>query len=308
MRVTATWAEGLEPESGPIVIVGRPHSGSRLLTQVCLANGIFMGADLTPTFLDSLSWYQRFVVPLMLSRFFPAWDERCDESGLRHLCLERLRETLPRFFAGSVPHSPWGWKYCETLFVMPLVKLLLPGARFIHIVRDGRDVCLSDRGFFQLTGDHRDPDGWDPPAVGGVRPRFREFCVAATFGENGVRTWQGLDLEDRRVVVANRYLFQMHSWVTCVTRAAAYGARLPGDYLEVRYEDLCHAPLDQARRLFAWLGIPLRPRAIAVLRDQVTSDRIGKWHTYRMSVGEMRDFEKAVDHGRPVLDQMGYRG
>jgi sulfotransferase family protein len=307
MRVTAIQAEKAEPVPGPIVIVGRPHSGSRWLTQACLASGIFMGADLTPTFLDSLSWYQRFVVPLMLSRFFPTWEDQCNESSLRRLCLERLQDTLPRYCAGGVLNGPWGWKYCETLFVMPLIKLMLPGTRFVHIVRDGRDVALSDEGFFQLTGDHRDPDGWDPPAVGGVRPRFREFCVAATFGENGVRTWKGLDLEDRRVLVANRFLFQMHSWVTCVTRAAAYGALFPEDYLEVRYEDLCHDPVDQARRLFAWLRIPLRPQAISVFQKQVTPARIGKWRTCRMTVGEMRDFEKAVDHGRLVLNHMGYR-
>ena len=292
-------------KGGPIVIVGRPHSGSRALAELCLANGIFLGADLTAGFLDSLSWYQRFVVPLMTSRYFPHWDDHGSEDGLRILCAERLRDTWPRYWNSVTPAGAWGWKFCETLFVIPIVKRLFPAARFIHIIRDGRDVCLSDGGFFQLTGTHRDPPGWDPPAIDGKRAAFYDFCLAVTFGESGVLEWRGLDLQDRQTLVDNRFLIQAQSWVTCVTRARTYGRNLGRDYLEIRYEDFCQAPAVEARRLFGWLGLPASAEAMKSL-ERVKTSRMRKWRRTRMTRRETWDFENAVGLASRLLQELGY--
>lgn len=288
--------------AGPVVIVGRPHSGSRLLARAFLENGVFMGADLTGDFLDSWSWFQRFVVPLMTSPHFAGRDEE----ALLRLGRRRLADTLPRYLGGKRPEGAWGWKFCETLFVMPLLKRLLPGARFVHLVRDGRDVCLADNGFFQLTGMTAEPAGWDVPRVAGRRPTYRDFCLAVTFGGGGVRTWRGIDLEDRRHLVAHRYLLQMQSWVTCVTRARQLGALLGDDYVQVRYEDVCQAPVEEVRRLFGRLGLPVRPGVEAFLRREVRTGRMRKWESARLTLQERRDFEAAVALGGPLLEELGY--
>ena len=61
-------------------MIGRPHSGSRLIVSLLRESGVFMGADLIPDFQDSLGWYRQFVVPLVNSEFFPDWKE-CGEEG-----------------------------------------------------------------------------------------------------------------------------------------------------------------------------------------------------------------------------------
>ena len=90
----------LQPAHGPYVIVGRPRSGSRVVARLCAANGVFLGADLTGPPMDSWSWYQRFTVPLISSRYFPDFDERaCPE--LLAYCEERIQECWPRYWNGS---------------------------------------------------------------------------------------------------------------------------------------------------------------------------------------------------------------
>jgi hypothetical protein len=281
--------------TSPIVIVGRPRSGSRVLTQFLLENGVFMGADLDPDSLDSNSWHQRFVAPLMTSRFFA--DGTAPE--LQRLSQERLNDTWPRYCRGRVASEPWGWKVCETLFVMPIVKRLFPAARFIHVIRDARDVCLSRRGFFQLT-QPSSPRNWDPASDGDGCPSFHDFCIVATFGESGVREWRGLDLRSPSGLVDHRFLIQAKSWITCVTRARAHGQALGDDYYEIRYEDLCRDPMTATQDLAAWLKVPLRRQ------PNVRADLVGKWQNASLSMRERRDLKNGFELAAPLLKILGY--
>jgi hypothetical protein len=301
---------------GPIVVVGRPHSGTRILARVLADHGVFMGAT-TPGFLDSLTWCTRFVVPLVASRFHPRFPAPGEEAAFDRFVAARLDDTLARFFADGVPSAgtPWGWKYPETLFVMPILKRLLPGARFIHLVRDGRDVCLSDDGYFQVTGDHRDPPGWDlPPLDDAARPcegrearaTYRDFCWAVAFGDASVRGFQGIDLEDRVALGEHRFTLQMQSWLHCVRMARAHGRALGDDYLELRYEDLCTRPSERTAAVLAWLGLPRRPAAEAFITREVGPARVGKWRAVRLSPAQSRDFASAVALGEPLLRELGY--
>ena len=61
----------LESWRGPFVIIGRPHSGTRVLTKAFIKSGIFMGSNISAGFLNNVDWYRRFVLPLINSRYFP---------------------------------------------------------------------------------------------------------------------------------------------------------------------------------------------------------------------------------------------
>jgi hypothetical protein len=294
----------LQPAHGPYVIVGRPRSGSRVVARLCAANGVFLGADLTGPPMDSWSWYQRFTVPLISSRYFPDFDERaCPE--LLAYCEERIQECWPRYWNGAGQPQAWGWKYCESLFAMPLIKRSFPSARFIHIIRDARDVCLSLGGYFQLTGDHREPPGWDPPVVDGRRPEFKDFCLLVTFGDRIRNEWRGISLEDRGALAANRFLLQAKSWKTCVVRARQHGNCLGNDYFELRYEDLCRDPSWEAARLFRWMGLPVRTGQITGMQD-ISSSRVNAWRAARLTAAGRRDFDRATELVGDLLPEFGY--
>jgi Sulfotransferase family len=290
---------------GPVVIVGRPHSGTRMVARFLLDHGVFLGADVVDGFLDSLGWYQGFVVPLVTSRFFPAGLSDMADADLAHLCEQLLQDTWRRYWVNAWQRSAWGWKYPETLFVMPLVKALFPSARFLHVVRDVRDVCLSENGFFQLTGRHADPLGWRPARVGRSLPTYQDFCTAVTFGCPGVAEWNGINLRDRCALTRNRFLIQAQAWITCVGHARAHGQRLGNDYLELRYEDVCGDPGAAADRVLAFAGIDRSEATDAAVR-RIRTDRLRRWRDARLTLMEQRDLANAADLAATLMRESGY--
>jgi hypothetical protein len=300
--------------SGPILVVGRPRSGTRAVARLLLEAGVFLGAAVSPDHLDSLAIYQRFVVPLLASRQFPRWPELGADPGFDAFCHERLADALAHHLGGAESRGSWGWKYPETLFAMPLLARLLPGARFVHLIRDGRDVCLSEGGFWQLTGSHHDPPGWDPPPLppalrrdgGPAVPDYHAFCLAVALGDASARRFGAIDLDDRRQLVEHRFVLQMQSWVHCVTTARAHGRALGDRYLEVRYEDLCLRPGDVVPALLERLGLPLGERARAWIDGGFVACRLRRWSAMRFTPAEARDFAAAEVHGAPLRRELGH--
>jgi hypothetical protein len=108
---------------------------------------------------------------------------------------------------------------------IPLLHGLFPWARFVHIVRDGRDVALSLR-----------------PWATKVRPR----------GPARTDVW-------REEPVAACALW----WAGMVTTAERDGARLaPHQYLTIRYEDLVGEPEVALAQVTAFLGLGFAPEML----------------------------------------------
>ena len=297
----------------PVVVVGRPRSGTRVVAALLGTAGYFLGADLADRRLDSLSWYQRFVAPLVTSRFFPGWPE---DPELDLFVEERLRDTWPRYLGDRALPRRWGWKYPETLFTLPLLLRRFPRMRVVHLVRDGRDVCASRGGFFQATGPLADPPGWDPPEAPpwarrpdatDARPRYREFSAAVTFGDAGAVCWRGIDLADPVARLRNRFLIGMQAWAFAVETGQAYGAALGGQYREVRYEQLCAEPVATAAGLLGWLGEPVTRAVTESAAELVRVDRAGAWRRAVRTASERRDFDAAVAFGADLLAVLGDR-
>ncbi|MCA1674207.1 MAG: hypothetical protein LC799_19125 [Actinobacteria bacterium] len=85
---------------GPIVVLGRPHSGTRMFAGLLRSSGVFLGADLTMPQLDSWSIHQRFVVPLVHARLGAGTGE---ESGLD---LDHVARAFRRRLAALLPPAP----------------------------------------------------------------------------------------------------------------------------------------------------------------------------------------------------------
>jgi len=296
---------------GPIVIVARAHSGTRLLAEALLEAGVYLGPTLLPGFLDSLDCFHRFVLPLVASKHFPDLATGLHSRKVRSLCNHCVTRTLTRFFPRRLVPEYWGWKVSESVFVMPVIKAYFPGARFVHLIRDGRDVVLSDNGYFQLTAPHPEflgalADLLLDAAGGYVTTKFRAFCLNVTFGTTRLRYWRGIRLTDRRALVRNRFTVQMQSWVHSVATAQRHGRSMGDDYCEVRYEDLCRRPEETVRELFASLNLPLADKAQSFLKRRATTGRIGKWKGAGLIAAEVADFQRAVELGMPLLERLGY--
>lgn len=126
----------------PVVVFNKSHSGSRLLARLMAASGVFMGADRNASE-DALPLLK--LVQYFVEHYHPdasaLWDETRPVDGALLGFVEGVFADHLRGHDGS---QAWGWKLCETVYAMPLIAFLFPGARFVHLIRDGRDVAFSN--------------------------------------------------------------------------------------------------------------------------------------------------------------------
>ncbi|MDQ7051660.1 MAG: sulfotransferase domain-containing protein [candidate division KSB1 bacterium] len=170
---------------------------------------------------------------------------------------EVARKTVLRFVESEIQHNgPFGWKIDPTMFIMPVVLDTFPTAKAIHIIRDGRDVMLSrlDARIEQID---------DP---------VNKLMV---FGRTDVDSFEGEPLEKRWIKKLRNEL-EMQHWVTSVEyglRGKSYADR----YLEVKYEDICHNPIEIFQKIFDFLEVPFQESTKEWLKKAVSPRRIGKW-------------------------------
>src|SRR4029077_14499072 len=132
---------------------------------------------------------------------------------------------------GMPPHARWGWKLCETAYVLPVLDFLFPQARYIHLIRDGRDVAFTD---------HRAPNS--------------PFWKKIYFNTDGMLAWSGLRFH-RRDYESRSHIYNALHWANSVTVGRAYGAMLRERYLEIRYEDLCESFAATATKILRFIGV-----------------------------------------------------
>ena len=136
--------EHLRPLGSPVVVFCKSHSGSRLLAQLIEQAGVYMGARQNESS-DSLDLLElvKNLVELYYPDYSPLWNaagRRDDVASTAELARKAIADHLKGRDSSS--RSLWGWKLCETLYVLPVIDFLFPEARYIHLIRDGRDVAF----------------------------------------------------------------------------------------------------------------------------------------------------------------------
>jgi Sulfotransferase family len=159
--------------------------------------------------------------------------------GLAHLLtreemLGEVRRLAERVLGRALePHHRYLVEKTPTPYTdVGLVTEVFPGAKVVHVVRDGRDLAISLRA-----------------AALSWNPGWRVF---------------GGDAHLRRLRALRR---SAQSWAMTVRATRALGRRLGERHLEVRYEQLLAAPRESMRRIFEFCGIPHDP----ALLDEVVA-------------------------------------
>lgn len=261
---------GLSP---PVVVFCKSHSGSRLLAAALERLGVFMGDVLNESFdaLPMLPLVEHTV--LQHHPDFSLWRQDGDPA-VPGLLAQALRDHFGHHTRST---SPWGWKLCETVYALPVIESAFPQARYIHLIRDGRDAAFCD---------HAVPD----------KPLWKKV----SFGTDRLMTWRGRRLNHRDYHRAS-HVFNAAHWAASVTLGRTYGALLGDRYLEVRYEDLCHTFAGELTRVADFLGIGDVAAAVEQLAPQVTTASIGKHR--RQPAAAMRE---VLDIETPLLLSLGY--
>ena len=141
----------------PLFIVGCPRSGTTMLAELLASTpwGQAEESHFIPKFFDRLGDYQPLDdVGQRLRLVRDIFAERPVQSWFLEVDLPAMAADLPPDFASIVDHvcglrtakeglKTWSDKTPDYVFHLETLHTLFPQAKFIHLVRDGRDVAVS---------------------------------------------------------------------------------------------------------------------------------------------------------------------
>jgi hypothetical protein len=244
----------------PIFIVGCPRSGTSLM------------ADLFATHPDVANWSEagRLWDPIDYSN--PEADhcwgaERVRPREARRLhgwCEWYRRSQRKRRFLNKHPRNSVRIDYLDRI---------LPDARFVHVIRDGRAVVAS------MLAQIR------------ARPRRQTLPFGGFCKPPG---WRALLRDDRVEQTALQ-------WREIVRHVRERGGRLAPRYVEVRYEDACEQPAQAFRTLFAFAGLPYGEPELAAIPERL-ENRNARFRDV-LSESEIATVERVAAE---LLAQLGY--
>jgi hypothetical protein len=197
---------------------------------------------------------------------------------------EGLRR-LYALYAEKFGKSRWGDKTPYYLQHMPLIQELLPEARFVHIIRDGRDVALDVRDLWFGPDSVAEAAGW-----------WRDGIAAARAAARQLEHYDELRFEDlvrdpeptlRRICA-----FVELDWAPAMLD---YHRRAPDRVREVI------TPL-RGEHGEVIADVPARHGIHRFLSDPPRRDQIGLWRA-QMTAAERRDFAAGAGE---LLRDLGY--
>lgn len=224
---------------GPNVIGATGGSGTRVVARILRGGGMYIGERRNDyeDALDLGEYSDRWVTTFMTAGSTlpePMVGDMADDlTGV----LERHLATLPD------DAIAWGWKEPRSIYLLPFYHAVLPSIRFLHFVRDGRDMAFSANQQ-QLAKHGR-----------------------AVIARSRLPWRQPVD--------------SIELWTKVNLMAADYGERrLGAGYLRVRFEDLCADPARTAARIGRFFGLEgqIGAAAEAHVRPPAT---LGRWRGER---------------------------
>jgi Sulfotransferase family len=269
-------SEGDRGVGAPLVMGGSSGSGTRVLAGLARAAGFYIGTELSPA-LDARAFLE--FGSRWIDHSLDAWIN--DRRPANEQAMEAdFADFVARHRAGiDDPARPWAFKEPRALAFLPLIARVYPESRFVHIVRDGRDVAFKAFG--------------RPEQGGGGRERWQSWMPAG----------QSV-LVDRSLAEGPATPLKMALWARYNELIADYGeSTLGARYMRVRLEDVCARPEEQGRELLRFmLGDEPAPTLVSATAQQVTpSQSLGHWR--RQDPGELQE---VVALGGGALERFGY--
>jgi len=256
-------------QAPPIFVVGAPRSGTTWVYEILTAPPVVAGVYESFLFSDhdgvgglfgEVQWRDRQGVGV--GQLVPREELVADLRQLTTQWLGRVIGPEQRFLVEKSPSH---------LQVAEVILEILGDARFVYVLRDGRDVLVSSR------------------AAG--------------------RSWAS-EWRRRRLPVELPPLRAARAWAEAHRDAVQLQARLPGgSFMTVRYEDLRHDPFPWFRKLYDFCGIPYDEELLQQVFEQTDFDRnySGGEDQFRRG-GRVGDWKKSFGLADRIAFEVGSQG
>ena len=229
---------------GPMPIGATGGSGTRAVARIVQQAGLWIGHQLNESMdavefgLYSNRWIDAFLAATQRWRGPLPPQQRSDMlAEVQRIVWAHLQPLLSS--PGDGRWLAWGWKEPRSMYLLPFWDELFPALRFLHLVRDGRDMAFSANQNQLL----KHGDAMLGPADPGAPQPLRSIAL----------------------------------WSRANTLVATYAARhLRGRYLRIRFEELCAHPVPTVAAILAFFGLPPEQaeQAAALVSPPAT---LGRW-------------------------------
>jgi hypothetical protein len=201
-----------ETLTGPVAVGGIGGSGTRVVARILQILGGYIGGDLNAT-LDNLLFEKLMARPTLKAK------SRAGDRGAR-AALAKFEQRMNTAFDSACGYSFWGFKEpCAAMWVEEMASVF-PDLRYIHITRNGRDMCLSNT------------------------MRWVESVWGSQYGVNGQQTPSSL----------------FHFWENVNEEAIAAGELIGDRFLHISFEALCEYPREHVDMITSLIGIDVPER------------------------------------------------
>ncbi len=224
-------------ELRPIVLMGRGHSGTRVLSWMCSELGVNLGTSTTLATGDADD--QKFTQQIKKITTNNIGNRVLKQSDLRDF----QKAVFGYYTRLNCPQSHWGWKFPETYLIAPYIAETFPKARYIHLVRDGRDLAFKQH----LTDDPK-------------RKLGRKI------------------LESQNALGLPHHLQAAISWAFQVDNFDDFRESIPQEsVLDVSFEAICLHPYETAHQLCDFLDLSFTKTCETYIQAQINSKKVAQY-------------------------------
>ena len=280
----------------PIIIIGAARSGTKFARSVIAAS---RDAKAVPY---DVNYVWRYGQEWLDHDELPPQSMTPKIAAYIHHRLDRLANIAPGERTILVE------KTVSNTLRVPFIEKVYPGARYVHLIRDGRAVIESSMRLWRA-----------PPDVGALATKLRQmplsnigyvawfagnFVRGLVTGRRGGQVWGPRYKGIMQDVAAQRALVEICSlqWQRSVEKALADLAEIPAERVFVlRYGDLVGSE-EHVRNLIRFAGLSDEASVLAFYRKHVRSDNDEKW---RATMRE-EDIDRMLALIGPTLAKLGF--
>lgn len=236
------------PDS-PVLIGGIGGSGTRAVCQILIRIGFFMGSELNQAYDAEMfkPFYKNCIRPYLENPSLNPSKKKL----MNQIFLDCLFNHLK---SKQGNNEKWGFKRPRSILLLPFLHEIFPKMKFIQLIRDGRDVALSENQTqVHLFGDL--------------------FC---------------------KDFVPGTILYNLDFWSRVNLNALDYGlTKLKDNHLVIRYEDLIYESSKTIKKIIDFTNTDFEnfSNLTDIIHDPKT---IGRWKDRKEEFSNMSQIAKSA--------------
>lgn len=280
----------------PIIIIGAGRSGTNMLRDILVTRSEFVTWPC-----DEINYIWRH-----------GNRGHATDQFTRDMADEKTKRFIRRQFESfrrRSPHAQLIEKTCANSLRCEFVHEVFPQAKFIHLIRDGRDVAASATLRWNakldvpyLVKKAKYVPWSDLPYYGSKYMMARMYRLFS--GKKRLSTWgprfKGMESVFREHQLPVGCAIQ---WRECVEAAMKQLSEIDqGQVLTLKYESLASDAAMELKKTFQFLGVDVEDDELSQLAKHISSSSVGKW---RSQFNDL-EIEKIETNVGPLLKKLGY--